>query len=84
MDVRKGTGMSKFIKIGNRIINLDLITDIRVESDNSRLTVYFAASGSSSLGTHFVSFTGDEANTLRWLMDSIALDVIKRRSQSER
>lgn len=57
----------KLLKIGDRYINLDLVTDIRVSE--SKITVYLAVG--SPDGVRTLTFQDDDAKTLQtWLSKS--------------
>jgi len=63
--------MENFLKVGNAVINLGLVTDMRLEDDGS-VSVYLAAPSSSKPGCRILSLSGVEASRLR---DLIALKV---------
>ena len=61
--------MAAFLKIGSRVINLDLVTDMQLKDD--QIVIYFAAEQGQKgdVRSKTRTFKGDSANALQtWLM----------------
>ena len=77
--------MAKFIKLGNEMINLDLVTSIRYENDGEEpfLTFDFAAvslNANNAPAVHCFqrTFSGSDAKALWSALDKVAVPVRAR------
>jgi hypothetical protein len=72
--------MQRFIKIDNKFINLDNVTEIHsYDLDGWNVIIYYASvmcSDDGSLQQDFEHFTGEEAAALRCWLEQNATDVI--------
>jgi hypothetical protein len=59
--------MNNFIAIGDKVINLDLVTDMSIKKGGG-ITLYLAAPSTDMPGCRVVNFDGEDAAKLRdWI-----------------
>jgi hypothetical protein len=69
--LRKEQDVAKFLRVGERIVNLDLVTDVGLSDE--RVVIFFASPRGEDARSW--SWTGDEAKQIRAWFEKNAQDV---------